>query len=189
MSGHFFIRALFVALLGTSLFAAAPALAQVDRNAATLTRALAYDYNLKSRAGDSVVVAILYRQGSAESEAMADGWLRALRPLESAKIQGLPFRAVKLAWDASTKAALTAQGVDVLLTCEGLDADTAAVRELARSRKLLTVGARQSYVEEGMSLGVFTVGDRLQIWVNLKAASEEGVSFSSDLLRLARVLK
>lgn len=181
--------------LVAALAVAAPlvALADIppDRQALILTRALSYDDNLKSRAGDSVVVAVLFKPGNPASEAMADTTTRAFKAVEGVKVQNLPFRAVKVGYGGkdALQAAIGAQGIDALYVCAGLDGDASAIRDLARKVHVLTIGSREDLVEHGMSLGVFTVDSKPTITVNLAASREEGAAFSSELLRLAHVLR
>jgi hypothetical protein len=162
-----------------------------DRQALILTRALSYDNNLKSRAGDSVVVAVVYRSGNGASEAMGDAAFRAFKALESVKIQDLPFRAVKLAFTSkdALKSAISSQGIDALYICVGLEGDVGAVKEVSHKEHVLSIGAREELVQGGLSLGVFLTDGKATITVNLQASRDEGAALSSELLRLAHVLR
>jgi hypothetical protein len=162
-----------------------------DRQALILTRALSYDNNLRSRAGDAVVVAVLYKAGSGASESMADQMLHAFKALEGAKVQDLPFRAVKLPFSGKEglKAAISSQGIDVLYSCTGLEGDLGTLKEVSHHEHVLTIGSREEHLSSGLSLGVFLTDGRATITVNLAASHDEGAAFSSELLRLARVLR
>ena len=162
-----------------------------ERQAMILTRALSYDNNLRSRAGDTVVVAIVYKAGNGASESMAEAMLRAFKALESAKVQELPFRAVKVAFTGkdALRSAILSQGIDALYGCVGLEAEQGTLKELSHHEHVLTIGAREDQVSGGMSLGVFVTDGKPTITVNLQASRDEGASFSSELLRLARVLR
>lgn len=162
-----------------------------DRQALILTRALSYDNNLRSRAGDTVVVAVLYRSGNGGSEAMADAAFKAFKALENVKIQDLPFRAVKVPFSSkeSLKAAIGAQGIDALYACVGLEGDVGAIKEVSHKDHVLSIGAREEFVQGGLSLGVFLTDGKATITVNLQSSRDEGAALSSELLRLARVLR
>jgi hypothetical protein len=162
-----------------------------ERQTMILTRALAYDNNLRGRVGDSVVVAIVFKSGSSASESAADSMLKAWKPLESAKVQDLPFRVVKVAYSSreSLKSAIGPQGIDALYCCPGLEGDLGAIRELSHKEHVLTIGAREEFVQGGISLGVFVVDGKMTVTINLPASREEGASFSSELLRLAHVIR
>jgi hypothetical protein len=185
----------FRPIVGTTLtllaLAGAPALADVERQATILARAFGYEYTLKTRAGDSVVLGVLYKAKDPQSEGMADDWLRAFRALSSVKVQGLPFSAVKVPFEnsAGLRASVQSQHIEIIFVCDKLDGDIAAIKELSHSKKLLTVAGKIDYLQAGLTLGVFADADRNSIQVNLGAARDEGVSFSSDLLRLAKIVK
>jgi hypothetical protein len=163
-----------------------------DRQALILTRTLAYDNNLKSRAGDALVVAVVFRRGNPASESAAGPMLQGFRALEGVKVQDLPFHAIQLpyAGAASLKSAVEAQGIDVLYICPGLEADIAAIKELSHHAHILTIGAKEEFVKSGgLSLGVFVVDAKNTITVNLPATRDEGAAFAAELLRIGRVIR
>jgi len=180
----------FVFLLST----AAPAAAQevpVERQVLILTRALAYDDDIKSRAGDDVMVAVLAKAGNPASEAMAAALVKAFRGIGGIKVQGLPMKVTQVSYSngPTLMSAAASQGVDVLYVCVGLEADLPAIIEVTRKRRNVSIGSREEQVQRGLALGVFQVDGKPTIVVNLPAAKAEGSAFSSDLLRLAKVIK
>ena len=71
-----------------------------------LTRALAYDGNLKTRAGADLLIAVLGKPGNAASDELASTMGKAFRGLGNVKVQGLAVRATQLAYkDAAGLAA------------------------------------------------------------------------------------
>jgi len=63
------------------------------------------------------------------------------------------------------------------------------IKNVSRQRKVLTVGSHEGYLKLGLSLGVFDIGGKNTILVNLDASREEGVAFGPELLRLATVVR
>ncbi|MDB4969318.1 MAG: hypothetical protein JWN44_5007 [Myxococcales bacterium] len=162
-----------------------------DKQAVILARALAYDDNLRARAGDAIVVAVVFKSGQSASEGAADGMVRALKAIEGVKVQNLPLRVVKLAYSGkdALHGAVTGQGIDALYVCPGLESEQNAIREESRRVHILTVASREEQLTAGFSLGVFMFDGKTTITVNLPASKEEGAAFSSELLRLARVIR
>jgi hypothetical protein len=162
-----------------------------ERQVLILSRALAYDGNLKERAGGELVVAVLVRPGHGDSEAVGAGMTRAWKALGSMKVQGLTVKAVNLQWTGAQPllAALTGQAVDVLYVAPGLEPEIAAIIAITRQRRIITMGSREAHVTSGLSLGVFITEGKPTIVVNLPAARAEGAAFAADLLRLAKVIK
>jgi hypothetical protein len=162
-----------------------------DKQAVILARALAYDDNLKTRAGDSLVIAVIFKASAGGSESAADGVVRAFKAIEGVKVQGLPLRVVKLAFSGkdALHGAVTSQGIDALYVCAGLEGDQSAIRDESRRDHILTIASREEQLTAGLSLGVFLFDGKTTITVNLPSSKEEGAAFSSELLRLARVIR
>jgi hypothetical protein len=181
--------------LGALLFLVSAVLAEApvapDRQVLILTRALAYDGNLKTRAGEDLLIAVLGRNGNASSEEVASAMSKAFKSLGNVKVQGLAVRATLLPYTNVTalNTAIESQGIDALYVCPGLEADLPAIIDLARKRQIITLGSREDHVKRGLSLGVFAVDAKPTIVVNLAAAKAEGAAFGSDLLRLAKVIR
>jgi hypothetical protein len=162
-----------------------------DRQVLILTRALAYDGNLKNRAGPELVIAVLGKAGNGPSEQAAESMTKAFKALGSVKVQGLPLKATHIGYSGPTSLtnAIEAQGIDVLYLSSGLDAELPALLELAREKQVITMGGKEEYIGKGASLGVFTIDAKPTIYVNLTASKREGAAFGSDLLRLAKVIR
>jgi hypothetical protein len=185
------IRHILCVLVLIVLPRAAHAQVPPDRQAVILTRALAYDDKLHNRAGDSVVVAVVFKAGQGSSESAADAMLRAFKALEGVKVRDLPLRAVKLAYTSrdALHGAIASQGIDVLYLCPGLESDQVAIKETSHRDHVLTIGSREGSLQSGSALGVFLIDGKITIMVNLAESKEEGAAFSSELLRLARVIR
>jgi|tagenome__1003787_1003787.scaffolds.fasta_scaffold20447658_2 hypothetical protein len=162
-----------------------------ERQVPILTRALAYDENLRNRAGDELVVAILAKAGSKSSEQAADAIGRAFSGLAGIKVQGLPLKSTRLGYTSAANliTAIGKEGIDVLYVAPGLEAELAAVLEVTKKLHVLSLGGREDHVTKGASLGVFLVSGKPTICVNLAASKAEGAAFGSDLLRLAKVIR
>jgi hypothetical protein len=171
----------------TSYSAALPPVKQ----AIFLMRIIAYDANLKSRAGATINIAILAQKGDLESEKASEAILQAFMSFESARLAGLPVKATRLffAGRESLERTVRDEGIDTFYVCSSLDANLADIKSVARSSKVLTVGSQEGYLKLGLSLGVFNVDGKNTILVNLDASRAEGAAFGPDLLRLATVVR
>jgi hypothetical protein len=181
--------ALAVALL--SLRSGGAAELAPGKQAIFLARAIAYDANLKDRAGDAVNIGVLAKKGDKESEKMADLLVKAFTPLEAATLLGLPVRISRLSFTSreALERAVRDGGIDTLYVCSGLQSSLADIKAVARARKALTMASQADQLKLGLSLGVFEVDGRNTIIVNLEANREEGVAFGPELLRLATVVR
>ena len=161
------------------------------RQVAILMRALAYDGNLKSRAGETVNIAILHKKGNAASENTANSMAKAFGALESTQVSGLPIVVSSLLYtgEDTLKKAITGAGIDLIYVCDGLENDLEAIERITRPMRVLSVGSKPEQVEKGLSVGVFQIEGKCTILLNLPASRQEGVSFAADLLRLAKVIR
>jgi hypothetical protein len=168
-----------------------PAGVPVERQVLILTRALAYDENLAQRAGDEFVVAVLSRAASAGADPTADAATTAFKNMAGVKIHGLPVRAIHLSYSGASTlaAAIDGEGIDALYLCPGVDGDVTAVLEVSRRKKVITMASKEQQVNKGAALGVFNVDNKPTIFVNLPGSKAEGAAFTSDLLRLAKVIR
>jgi hypothetical protein len=171
--------------------AVVPAELPPGKQAIFLARVIAYDAHLQDRAGAAVNIGVLARKGDKDSEKMADLLVKAWKSLETATLLGLPVRVSRL-WYAGREAldrAVREGGIDAIHVGSGLDASLADIKAVARAHKVLTMASQEGHLKLGLSLGVFEIGGRNTIVVNLEANREEGVAFGPELLRLATVVR
>jgi hypothetical protein len=162
-----------------------------DRQVKTLARVLAYDENLTRRAGNSVVLAVIYSPGNPGLKKEASEWFASFSKLESYNIRGLPFHVVMLPFADVEKAekSIADSKAVALYVCPGLEGETAHIKRISRKRKATTIASREEQVAAGLALGVFSDHGKFFVVVNLPASRAEGAQFDSDLLRLAKVIQ
>jgi hypothetical protein len=162
-----------------------------SKRAIILMRTLAYDNSIATRAGERVVLAVVYRKGDASSESHASETTKAFRHLEAVKIAGLPFHVMMAAYagPSGLEALIDHDGADVFLLGEGLAGEISAVRQLGRRRKVLTAGNSEDEVHAGLALAVVNDDNRLQVVLNLEESRKQGADFGADLMRVARLVK
>lgn len=185
------VRGVLVGLLLVSLFAGSAIAARIpiDKCAPILIRALAYDRELKKRAGSSVTLAVVYNPASSSSVSEANAALSAFKALESLTVQGLPFRAVRLPYGPDLSAKLGEQGIDAIFLVDGLSSELEALIDVTRRRKVVSLSTEEADIRRGAAIGVVLAGGKPTLMVNLPASTAEGASFSSELLRLAKVVR
>lgn len=127
-------------------------------------------------------VAILYQGRNRESMRTRDEILRAAR-----SHGGLIVKAIDLEEEPLTRDALAGMDVAYItpIRSQRLD-DLLAVTRAAQVRTITGVSA---YVSEGVAVGLSVEQGRPAVLVNLPAARAEGSDFSSQLLKVARVIE
>lgn len=163
----------------------------MQRVVRALSRTLAFDANLASRAGGKVSLLVLFKPTLPFSVRDADRWHLEFQALSNYQILGMPFETLKSAYTTPGALRQTIQdlGVDAILVCQGLDPDVPAIRKLTRDLKVISLATRESQINQGLSLGVFWVDGKAMLEVNLPATKEEGSMFGSEMLKLAKVIR
>jgi hypothetical protein len=158
--------------------------------AAIMARALSYELTLDERAGSAVAIAVIYKSGDAESEASAENWLQAFRGMSALKIKDKPFSAMKLAHDnKELSSTIDKAGIDVLLAADGAQSEAETLTRLSRTKRLLTMSDDPAAVQKDMTLCVTEQDGKPKVIINLKVAELERIRFSSNLLKVAKLIR
>lgn len=175
--------------LGTSPVVAQNVDVPADLQVSMLSKIFQFDRAFKDRVGNEVVVGIthqrLHRPSVLSGNELLDTSHRSLKYM-----QGIPVRIVRI--EASTfselEDALQREAVDILFVTPLRSIAPGSIGEMAGGMGIATVTAVTGYADDGIGIGLATRGDRLEIVVNKEACEAAGVEFSSQLLKLARVV-
>lgn len=167
---------------------AAPAAIQVP----LLFKILTFDRRMGTRPpGQVMVIAVVFQSGYRASLVAKNQVVDALEAMESSTISGHPVRWVAVEWKdrEQLRLALIHERTDVvyLTPVRGVELDH--ITRAARAGGMTTFTGVPLYVEQGFGLSVGIVRDRPQIIVNLPATRAEGSDFTSQLLRLCKVIE
>ncbi len=155
-----------------------------------MLKVLAYDRNLKKRAGKRANILIVHRAGHASSESTARDMLLALKAAASrVRVSGLRINATGVAYGAGFSDHLLKSGAVAVYVCEGLGGKLATISRHTRARKALTFTNQRDFVRRRLGVGIVAKKGRAKLLVNLPASRAEGAKLSSALLRLARVFR
>jgi hypothetical protein len=187
-------RATALALLAATLAAASPARGDdvpARKQALLLLRVLAYDRNLKARAGDAVRLAVAYRPGDRESEERRTALVAAFEEVSREVVAGgLPVEVAAVPWRdaADFEARVAAARPAGVYVCGGLLGVAKEIARVTRRHGVLSAGASKDLVEAGLAVGMVNRGLRAGVVVNLHAAKAEGVDLDATLLGIAEVI-
>src|SRR4051812_38532402 len=164
----------------------------INFQAVFLLRVMAYDRNLKSRAGDAVSVLIAYREGNRSSEsAKADLQATLVKISKESQVADLPVQVATVAYrkPADLEDAITSANASALYVCPGLEDMVQPISEITRKKSVLTFTGVESWIKLGLSIGLVARAGKPAIIVNLPVSKEEGADLDPALLRLAEVLR
>lgn len=162
----------------------------IDRQAAILLKALAYDRNLETRSGERVNIAVLYQEGegtAAEVAELAEVFQRTGKD----GVKGLPVTAQTLAF-TSIEALLKqidTYTLNVLYIHTSLTAALSSVEQVTRSRRIISLGATRRMVEHGLALGVYPSHGVPRLALNARAGMVEGLDLDPAIILVATVIE
>ncbi len=157
-----------------------------------LLRVLAYDRNLRARAGASATVLVLYRAGDLGSESRRGALRTAFEEVaRDVVVSGLPVTVAELAYQnpAELEARVEALHPALVYVDRALEASVPEITRVTRGRGVLSADGSRSMVEAGVSLAIVARSGRAAVLVNLPAARQEGADLDSALLAVADVLR
>lgn len=152
---------------------------------------LGYDRSLVSRSGGRLVLAIVYRENSADSERIRDGIQAAFQDRASrVQVQGKTVTVTAIPYDAkSLTKRLESAGATILYVTPGLEDQVGALAAAALTLKAPTLTGRRSLLDSGLAIAVVTNDDKPGIVINLPVARALGMDLDPNLLRLAELKK
>lgn len=158
---------------------------------ALLQKILAFDRNVKKRAGNEIVIGILYQSNLRSSLNFKDELAAVVKKSSVDQLLNLPIRSVAIAMDEKTNLAEEAakHELDIFYVAPLRAVEMTTIAAVSRARKIFTFTGVPAYVEQGLAASVGTKGDNPRLIINLPAAKAEGVEFHAQLLMLAKVIE
>ncbi len=163
----------------------------VDLQYPLFLKILSFDRNLPDRAGDEIVIGVVYQNKFRTSRSIKDNFLENFEhSAPPSTVHGLPIRCVSIDAEglASLVASLDEQKVDILYITPLRALNISDIAALSQKRGIITLSASPGYIEAGLSVAIGQKENRPQIIINKTSADLEGANFSARLLGLAQVI-
>jgi hypothetical protein len=155
-----------------------------------LLKTLTFDRNLKSRVGDEIVIGLVYQCKFKASLNAKDQFMKVAKSSSISSIEGIPIRLVAIDVEETTlEDNLSKNDVNILYVAPLRALEIKKITEVSRAKQITTLTGVPRYVEKGLAVGIGTKEEKPEIIINLPAAKAEGADFSSQLLKLAKVIK
>jgi hypothetical protein len=174
----------------TATFHAQEMAAPIPLQLALFFKILPFDRNLKSRVGDEIVMGIVYQKKSRTSLNSKEEMVKVMNNFSVKEVEDIPIRQVLIDIDdVDLASAISNNKIDVLYITPLSAVGIKEITEISRANKITTLTGVPVYVESGLAVGIGTKDEKPQIIINLPAAKAEGADFSSQLLKLVKVIK
>ncbi len=154
------------------------------------SRVLLFDFKLTARAGDTLVIGIVFQSSNRVSELAKEQCEGNFNEIARKPIQGLPLviRPIDLSLNEKLDSQVVANQADIILVTPLRAYPIEKVTAISRAYKRLTLSTVTDYVEAGLSIGIDMKNEKPEIVVNLPASRLEGAELSAKLLKLCRVV-
>jgi hypothetical protein len=157
------------------------------------TRIMMFDRALLDRAGDEIVLGIVYQDRFRASVRSRDEVRETLRSKNIQEMGGRPLRTVLIDASDGDEARLARrmveEGVDLLYIAPLRAFDLDSICDIGRENDIVTFTGVPEYVSGGVAVGLDVRGGKPQILINRAAAEDQGADFSSELLKLAEIIE
>jgi hypothetical protein len=153
-----------------------------------LAKVLAFDRGFAKRTEGTAQVAIVFRPNDTDSEYSAQQLQLALEDTPSLGSASHQDAMVPYAGAGALAGLCERNRTSVVLLSTGFGEEARAIASALAPRSLVTVSTSPSDVARGVMVGFELVSGHPVIEVNLERARAQGVDFSSDFLRLVKVI-
>ncbi len=156
-----------------------------------LMKVLSFNRSMNDGNKKNIVVGILYQRGVRVSNVMKDDFTRYAEKSTTYKIGGIAVRciAIDLEEVKNVSEFCSKNNVNVLYVTSIRSYAIEAITAISRNDDILTMTGVPEYVEEGISVGIGTRGEKPQIIINRTAAKAEGAEFTAQLLNLSKIIE
>jgi hypothetical protein len=141
---------------------------------------------------DSVLTfGIIYQSGNKQSLNTRDELMEIISKSPRIIINKIPvkFMAIDLSHATDLAGTITGSKIDIVYITPLRACNIEDLAALFAAHRVLSFTGLPSYLESGLAVSIANRGGKPQIVINLPASKSEGVSFSSQVLKLARVIE
>jgi hypothetical protein len=151
---------------------------------------LTFDRKLKTRVGDEIVIGVVYQRKFRKSLNVKERFVDMMDESSITKVEDIPIRQVSIDIDKTDLAgAVSRNNIDILYVAPLRALGVKRITGVSRAKRILTLTGVPDYVESGLAVGIGIKGEKPRVIINSPAAKAEGADFSSQLLKLAKVIK
>jgi YfiR/HmsC-like len=155
-----------------------------------LLKILQFDKNFPARAGQEIVIGVVYQGRFRASARACEEMRKAARAADTERVAERHIDIVEIDLErVKLRDALDSLKVDVVYVAPLRATDITTITDVSRELNITTVTGNEEYVHQGLSVGLGVWQEKPRVFVNLEASRAEGADFSSRFLSLAQVVK
>jgi hypothetical protein len=155
-----------------------------------LLKILQFDKNLPTRAGQQIVIGVVYQGRFRASARACEEMRKAAHAADTERVGERSIKIVKVDLERiNLREVLASLNVSVVYVTPLRATDITTITNVTRELNITTVTGIEEYVHQGLAVGLGVWQEKPRVLVNLEASRAEGADFSSRLLSLAQVVK
>ncbi|NOY57997.1 MAG: YfiR family protein [Calditrichaeota bacterium] len=151
---------------------------------------LTFDRNLKSRVGNDIVLAVIYQSKFPGSRIVKEEFEKTFNESPIKEIDNISISLITIDIEKENlRQAISAKKIDIVYIAPLRAVNLKRLIDECHTRNILTLSGVPAYIKTGVAVGIGLKGNKPQILVNLPAVNAVNVNFSSQLLKLAKIIK
>lgn len=162
----------------------------VDIQFPIFLKILTFDRKLQQRGKNGLNMLIIYQKNFRSSYLIKEEIGKILTRLDINKIESIPIKYSFIDIDETNlHSALAKYNTNLIYICPLRGVPVESITKITREGGVLSFTGVPEYVESGVSVGIELKGEKPHIMINLASAKAEQAEFSSQLLRVAKILE
>lgn len=185
-----FCVALFILLIYAGLIFPQSSGIPVNIQFQIFFKILSYDKKLDSRGSDGLKFLIVYQKKFRSSLAVHDDIRKMLDDYKFNDVEKIPltFHFADID-EISLAESIAKDKINLVYFCPLRGIDIKEISLITRERDVLSFTDVPGYVGEGISVGLELINQKPRILINLSASKEEHADFSSQLLKISKIVE
>jgi hypothetical protein len=162
----------------------------IDQQLPLLVKVLLFDKQVHEEKSE-YVIGIIFQHSVEESKAMNTDILMLNDSLQLTLSNGVPVRFVPINIDEVNKwkHEVYDRGVSAFIVTPLQKNHLSAIADYCREHRIISMSTVPEFVDEGLAYGLSQSNGRRVILINLPESVSQGAQFSSQILRIAKVLR
>ncbi|MBI1939376.1 MAG: DUF4154 domain-containing protein [Ignavibacteriales bacterium] len=162
----------------------------VDIQFPIFLKILTFDRKLQQRGKNGLSMMILYQKNYKPSYSIREEINKLLNQLAINRIESIPIKYNFVDIDeVNLHAALIKYHTNLIYICPLRGVALQTITQTTKELGVLSFTGVPEYVEEGVSVGIELKGEKPHIMINITSAKAEQAEFSSQLLRVSKILE
>lgn len=150
---------------------------------------LSYEKNLDKRGSDGLRLLIVYQKKYRSSLSTYDDITKMLENYKFSNVEGIPITFHFTNIDVnSLRESIAKEKINLVYFCPMRGIALKEIVAITREYNVLSFSGVSEYVHEGVSVGLELINQKPRILINLNASKEEQADFSSQLLKISKIV-